>query len=1167
MEPQSYFSAVTSNPGMFPGSGPIGPFNMMNMQGIPGMSGAPGMFASMIMSPLMSWMGGDRFMPAQFAPTINLYDQYRKQRDYRNVQSTIKQVTELDQANYARMLRGMVGTAGVPLSAQRERAIQTISGDFAAISPTLGPMFPEIYDQLHGARGSGILFGQRMFQGGRYAFDPATGLPGLTATSAARMTNQIYDRLYGEGADLTAMKGLGAGRAGALYDELQRRGLGAAGITPTDRQNVYARGISESGGQGMESMLNALSRMPEMSDKLRDMQSGRITQKLKEMAGAVAAMKDIFGENGNPNAPISQIIEGLQAISQGGLNQIGGSRVEQMVRETSNVARRSGMGMDNMMQLMASSTQVTDSMGLNRLFANNVALSGAAFGASYGANVGGTPAWGRQDKAAMTALDSRLTAGAASSSVANNLATMIRLQEEVGFDPNSEAYAMVQSLRNNPNNLTYEFNGQTRQIYRPTGELQDLAVASMEKQGLSRGDALSAFSNTRRQTAWNQKPILDYNLDATARRLQGPIDAAEVVRGSFYRSFRAAGMTRQEAEFNANKVATNAFKVNAAQASDPEAILAAAGLSTTDPRMRRAAIGGIAEMDQRIKTDPAFAQFPGVDPYLQSFNEQNLAGNAVIRDSARTEAQLQSALSGLGRGSPIERLVDAVMENTNGELSFRDFAVKALGGVPSEDVLKALEGPSKSLVEEIQRYNSAPTEQVRRDALAKIQDMTKDLRKKAETMGIGEMGAVTPKQTKSALQAMEGNTAGALDYAEQLEIMLGSDKNSYQMLGADANQILRDLGKNNRELRGLADKYGTSLGGLFATDADRNAAFTLLQEEGGARRDMGALQAIRAGLQSGKKLDVILAEMEKTPELKDLVTSVRTQMAGKSDKEINAVLGGMIDQGEAKYNAIQKNKQEMADKYGTPVESLANSQSATPEDAARAEVLRREQIERMRGIHKQISTGINPYQRDVKGAETALAMARMTGNPALIAAAEARLKGANAALGQAKASFDERAKMYSMSPEAAYSQLAKGLGSKLSLDDQDKLKEEVLKSGVLESHALRDSLPALKTLREQADKKGVSLKEHIESIRKGGSREDKELVGQISGLEDLIDFNASTTDYLQGLKKAAGPGQSGEGTKKPEITMTGNLTVDIVTGQGGLTATGTTRGMGDQVTT
>ena len=78
---------------------------------------------------------------------------------------------------------------------------------------------------------------------------------------------------------------------------------------------------------------------------LRQFDANKIGNRLKNMSGAVAAMREIFGDMGKPNAPMSQLIEGLNALTQGGLATMNPAELERTVRTTQVIARTSGMGM------------------------------------------------------------------------------------------------------------------------------------------------------------------------------------------------------------------------------------------------------------------------------------------------------------------------------------------------------------------------------------------------------------------------------------------------------------------------------------------------------------------------------------------------------------------------------------------------------------------------------------------------------------------------------------------------------------------------------------------------------------------------------------------------------------------------------------------------------
>jgi hypothetical protein len=656
-------------------------------------------------------MFGPGFVGAQFQPTHNLWEQWTRLQQMQSYQQMLSQAATADQSTYMRMLRGTAALAGVQWNLDRERSAQIMARDMTTISPVLGQMMPELFDQFHGIRGSAVVMGQGVFLGARSRFDPVTGLVGMSAESASRLNTEMFERLYGPGANLASMRGLGAGVMGQAYNELALRGLLPATLSRQDalrgmaREDLEARGFR---GQRLERELGGavaeLERLgsAQLDQRLQSFDASRTATRLRQMAGAISAMRDIMGSEGMPNAPMAQLIEGIQALTQGGLNQMEPARVEQQLRQNYALARMAGMGLDQMMVLQGVGAQRADALGLNRAFVPQAAAGAMGFSIAY-RNAFGSPAWGRISAERALALDQQLRLNAAASPVANQLAATFRLGQDVGFAPGSEAAAIYQALQER--RTEYTFGGQTRSVYATGGDW----LRIMQGGGVQGGLA-AAYRN---QFAGNQQFIAENNLMGVARNLQGRVDVAPRIIRAF--AMEAANRDLGFTQAQQMQIATLAAEgllgagLTDENFADKTAIArfigGRMGIGPDDPRFARLqqavnlGWGRLEESAQR-------GGYGAANPMIAMHRPGALRRAEVAEQQAALEGRMNTALSGLGQGTPIRRVMDALL-NAGPNTNLRDIIASTLGMVPTADVMAALGPRATELQREIEAFQRA----------------------------------------------------------------------------------------------------------------------------------------------------------------------------------------------------------------------------------------------------------------------------------------------------------------------------------------------------------------------------------------------------------------------------------------------------------------------------
>ncbi len=783
--------------------GGVAPIYGMHMPGIPGLDGPMGMLAQMILQPYIGQlMGQVGSIPGQFSPTQNLMD-FSRGRDFlKQHQQAMGQAAKADEDSYFNTFRGIANLAGTPWGEEQIKATRRMSKDIIAMAPILASMMPETFDELHGPRGSAAVMSHYLHMGGRYSIDPVSGLTGMSAQSAGAMTQRVYESLYGKNADITEMKGIGAGRAGQLYDELQRRGYMGSSTKPMSAKD-------------REEMLES----PMLQDKARAVDADKISSRLKEMSGVVAAMRDIFGDLGKPNAPMSELINGLQALTQGGLSTMDATKLETTARTLHNVARNSGMGMNGMMQLMAIGAGQADQMDLDRAFVRNTALQSAAFGQAYSSTgQGDVTYFGSKDKEAIIVLDQKLRLNAANSPLAAQFATATILADEtkVGGEFGEYAKAIKEGK------TTFGENG--RSVLMSNNQLQALYVKS--------GGTDAVYNSVRGNTAYQKEYIEKYQLQNPVRALQGDIDFKARIYDSVLPLVSSNTTT-------ANTVTDLVREMSQSDFADKkirnDAVAEALWKANDNKGKKSDYLGQAVQiwsgLEHRFSTDKR-GQNLGTEKRLH--DSATLREGAEVVVESQTEAAMQTAMSGFGRSGPLRRLMGE-LQKAGPNADFEKLAAAALGGVSIDEITK-LKSPLMDLANKQQEFYSTRDPRKRNKLLQEITALSgnSDLKSRVAPL-ITDIDRFDPferskkvEEIKPAL-GMFGSAGAAPILAGKLDTLpiafnlaenaLGLSKgtlfkaaeNRYKEVSAAEKKGAGKTGKMDIELRGIVKLVGDKL--------------------------------------------------------------------------------------------------------------------------------------------------------------------------------------------------------------------------------------------------------------------------------------------------------------------------------------------------------------------
>lgn len=942
----------TTEPSLF------NPFNV-NM-------GQNGALLQMLLPQLLSgFMRQYGMQPSEFLPTQNYYDQLTSQSYHQQQQLAMSHASKQDLASLQRTLAGAVRmTTGQPLTRAQQQQTFQMANDVQGFMPMLSMLLgPETVDQLMGGRGSAMQMAQSLHRGLRTARDPATGTFGMSGRSAGLMAEEIFSQLYGTERRSLEMQGISAGTAGRMFEELSTRGLmptGSSYMTPEQRledvgrrtfdedqqrrmaeamltargkpineDNIaFARGeisatqkkIKQAVASGDKIDLAALTDMAGAEEMLTTADAGRLSQKLKNMAGAVNAMRDIFGDAGRPNAPMRELINGLDALTQGGLASMSPGRVEQMVRLTRNLADSSGLGLQGIVGLTSQGANLSDKLNLDRSLAVTATQSSAAFSSAFRDTTrGDLPAFGALDAEKAMLLDQQLRVQAQASTTGSVMGTMVRLEQEGFLNRDSEAAAAARALR--AGSTTYEFGGKQQRV--PVSEPQFRAL--MERSGVD-----ATFAQTMLEDRFgSQEYIRDFGLGDLAREMQVDVDLTPRIGNMF-----SAGIGRQATQGKAMDLLRDRGLIRPGQEGAADYTAFVRGASRTaaakymqlepevykDKQKFKDAMTGIVESSLRQQIKAAGGSDADADELiksmggLQGMEQAGAASRAVLQQQIRNSAswrgyqseigllqmsgrptmqaqrarmveaasvaEMQSAMAGLGRTPPLARLVDTLQRSPAGT-PLGKMISEAFGGI-SEEALSGSK-PYTSFKDAMELYRSAER--------YKYSDATADEVEEQVARGRGisrqalkdQMGD-DPQRFRTEHAAEFAQATAVANRARHARVGQLSERGiSQQRLSADIVRGLTDgKGAATDALERIAEHLGDlpGLTGLTRRLADKDLSTAERSQLQRQRRD-ALMQAIDARLTE----TIPAAEARELQALRSATTGLRVTETGDNLRE------------------------------------------------------------------------------------------------------------------------------------------------------------------------------------------------------------------------------------------------------------------------------------------
>lgn len=917
MPPNSpYMSGYLGQPGTMYGGMPM--MNQMDLNGLPGMNGPQGMMMQMLLQPFLSnFMGQYGFMPGQFMPTQNIYDHMMSRSVFMNNQQAMATAATTDTATYYRAMRGVSNLTGTRFGLEQDAAARSMANDISGMGPTFAMFAPEFFDRLHGVRGSATVMSHYLHMGGRYMRDPATGLTGISGQGAGVISQRLFESMYGEGADLGAMRGLGAGEMGRMYDELGRRGF-VGSMGRSDRNSILRRFRPDADAMSEDDVGKFLSGADGASAKteLFKGEADRIRDRLKNLAGAVSAMRDIFGDMGKPNAPIPEIINGLQMLTQGGLANIPRGDLEGIVRNTYNLAKNSGMGLENMSQLMARGAGLGDALGLPRTNAVFAAQNAAAFGAAFGdRSTAGLAYFGAPDKDRVTMLELNLQQSAGASRQAQLMNAALYIGDNFGgLAADSEAASLVGALK----------SGQTSYFY--GGQMKSAAMSSegfldiFGRGGVNRQLALNVLASP----AGLQETGLKYRTADMTRQMQRQLDVEPAFMSITSLMTATALPGANPATVNALSEAgmRAAFDMPEGKYADEgertkyiaERMAEASGGQFTAAQLQPLAASIIPRYRHFAATNPRFQGYGSFEAMRLMMSPEIAARAAEIRSESNITSDLQSSFSRLGRIDPLRRLVTLLTDRTTAGMGGDEFApllaealggidIAAVTGITDKDKAKVKFGEEMDGLRDMSKMYYNTKDPVQRAAiLKKINTEVEKIQTRAGKSFAMDT-AVTGPMMEDLRRLSDEKDNRTLEFAGDLSSRMLTNKGNLDQLGKGGTTVLKDIMADNNALKKLMGESGA---GSLKELLDRKDAIGI-QANAIYDRMNNNLKYVEGRVRTGKiaEDDQAMTEEEKA-DLKR-AQAMSTREPGEILQDLEKAVGGTVG-GDKRAGAISSIK-------------------------------------------------------------------------------------------------------------------------------------------------------------------------------------------------------------------------------------------------------------------
>jgi len=428
----------------------------------------------------------------------------------------------------------------------------------AVASQAIGP--ENLEGLMFGRRGDPAAIAAATNKIGFYRNDAATGGKRMSEKSQEQFSSQLYDNMYGKNANLDEMHGFSAGQTGEMMESMFQQGRlpqSMGSMSAAERVNImsgakrddktmsklaeefghrdlmdkdtdYANATREeqkvmladkkggyeeklkttfgeidkfkSGAKGAKSA-EEIEQLEGFSSAANAVDAQRTSKVLKEYNGSVAAIREIFGDNGKSNTPMDALMKSLQHLTNGAQTSMSPSKVEGMVRNMRTAARDAGVSDKQLMQMTAEDKAYGQQIGLDeatieRGVANRINMGDAMEdqGVFAKSGYGKLNAAQAKDRQRQMSMRGDASAGGRSLAVLNRLAS-----ENPEQFKGTELEAAAKAYKSGEE--TYTYQGKTKNLAELAGKQGVAGVFALAKASGADAEQIQAYHQDKEGTA------------------------------------------------------------------------------------------------------------------------------------------------------------------------------------------------------------------------------------------------------------------------------------------------------------------------------------------------------------------------------------------------------------------------------------------------------------------------------------------------------------------------------------------------------------------------------------------------------------------------------------------------------------------------------------------
>jgi hypothetical protein len=637
-------------------------------------------------------------------------------------------------------------------------------------------------------------------------------------------------------------------------------------------------------------------------------------------------VQDLFGEMGQPDAPMSQIMSALQMMTANNLQGMDPARVEAQIRQLTNLSRSSGMSMGAVTQMLSAGGIRAQQIGVDPAFSPMATASAMAYGQVYGQTMGGVRAYGLFNKDQATMLEQQMRLNAVGSQTAMNMAAAVRAAElGPGAAPGSELEAISAAIR--AGSSQYQF-GNARRSVDQGNRIIDIIEEGTGRTGL--GYRLMSQRDALQRTIFENPEIADLARQQFGQRnarvaLYG---AGSYLLGTPGRENFGLGQADLQQILGESVQSTlsmdpkMAGKAYRGGVDDPFVEMMAGGIEkklgrslSTVERQRLRSLSG--EMGMSVDQQMAGTGYKNLTNLLVASNER-LLGQAAEASAEQTAiGRFQSEYSKLGRSDVVRRISDAIQNARPGE-DWKTLLPKVFGW---QDV--------------------GAVKQADRDALEKVFSDATQIKQDFDSANVPGIRTLLDEAARTGDPSKLGSLAG---YAGKKAMTTPQGT-----MVSPETQLLNEYRSGKLDVKTLSK---LALVDVFRRQEENRAAMQTAIAQTGIMTDIrvtGAdVERTQAGLRSGRGSGIDQAAL-----LTDLVLA--------DDAAVAALGPGAVDRLANTRGSIQRIRS-LAEKH---TQGNLTKLLSTPPDALRGEI--DELMSGIRGTVDYIGSGLKEGKDKLKG--------------------------------------------------------------------------------------------------------------------------------------------------------------------------------------------------------